>query len=187
LPLDPSVRGQFDRLGAALAGCFMLEGLFGVDAVLQNSTVWPVEVNPRFPASVEVLERAYGFSAVRLHVTACRERRLPPKGTMSTERQYGKAILYAGSEVVVTEVFGRWTEAEMFQGRWPGVADVPAAGTRIRSRQPVMTVLGEGADEPAVEAVLQQRLQRGERLLEKSRPPQQHTAHVDQRTEIESC
>jgi predicted ATP-grasp superfamily ATP-dependent carboligase len=167
LVLDPHVHGQFDRLGAALADHFALEGLFGVDAVLQNATAWPVEVNPRFPASVEVLERAFGFSATGLHVTACREGKLPPRAAKSSTRQYGKAILYARSEVVVTEAFGRWTDAETPQAGWPGVADIPAVGTRIGSGQPVMTVLGKATDEPAVEALLQERLQHGERLLEK--------------------
>src|SRR5262245_15365749 len=40
-----------------------MRGLFGVDGVLCEGAFWPVEVNPRYTASVEVLERATGLRA----------------------------------------------------------------------------------------------------------------------------
>ena len=42
---------------------FGLVGLFGVDLILRDGEPWPVEVNPRYTASVEVLELALGTSA----------------------------------------------------------------------------------------------------------------------------
>ena len=44
-----------------------LRGLFGVDFVLRDGIPWPVEVNPRYTASVEVLEFAAGIRALTLH------------------------------------------------------------------------------------------------------------------------
>src|SRR5207249_9264748 len=56
LPLSESLWRKFWRIGTVLAKAFRLRGLFGVDCVLRDGIPWPVEVNPRYPASVEVLE-----------------------------------------------------------------------------------------------------------------------------------
>ena len=55
---DPE-RGALSRLGVALAQRHDLRGLFGVDFVRDRSGGWwPVEVNPRWVPSADVLERA---------------------------------------------------------------------------------------------------------------------------------
>ncbi len=61
-PLDSRLIEQpsLEKLGRLLASECCLKGLFGVDGVLQNGTFWPVEINPRYTASVEVLEHAKG-------------------------------------------------------------------------------------------------------------------------------
>ena len=64
LSLAPQVRARFAQLGEVLVELFPLRGLFGVDCVLKDSVPWPVEVNPRYPASVEVLEYATGLAAL---------------------------------------------------------------------------------------------------------------------------
>ena len=52
------------RLGQVLAAGCGIRGLFGVDCVEENSVFWPVEINPRYTASVEVLEYASGLPAL---------------------------------------------------------------------------------------------------------------------------
>ncbi|MBX7072109.1 MAG: ATP-grasp domain-containing protein [Pirellulales bacterium] len=73
LPIDDALRDQFTRIGHCLAAEFDLIGLFGVDAIIRAGEVWPVEVNPRYSASAEVLERAQGVSMIGAHVAACVE------------------------------------------------------------------------------------------------------------------
>ncbi len=65
-PVEPQTHldAQWERIGSTIARRFRLVGLFGVDAILDGHTVWPIEVNPRYPASVEVLERALGIQAM---------------------------------------------------------------------------------------------------------------------------
>ncbi len=48
-PLDtsPDQQTQWQRIGHCLASRFGLSGLFGVDAVMTDETIWFVEVNPR--------------------------------------------------------------------------------------------------------------------------------------------
>ena len=72
LPLDPRRHASLTRIGEVLAREFDLRGLFGVDFIDDGAEPWPIEVNPRYTASIEVLERALSFSAVGWHVAACR-------------------------------------------------------------------------------------------------------------------
>jgi predicted ATP-grasp superfamily ATP-dependent carboligase len=68
-PIDVSalLARRFEKLGSALAHTFTLRGLFGLDAIRRGDEIWPLELNPRYTASVEILERSLGTSAVRLH------------------------------------------------------------------------------------------------------------------------
>ena len=58
------------RIGEALAAAFGLRGLFGVDVILDRDTPWPVEINPRYTASCEVLEEGLGVSLIAEHARA---------------------------------------------------------------------------------------------------------------------
>jgi len=146
---------QFQAIGGELARRFSLVGLFGVDLILANDQFWVIEVNPRLPASVEVLERACGFEAVAIHVEACRTGRLPPPPAISGT-WCGKAILSARADLVVpADVNGLALPTDL--KTWPDVADVPAAGTRIRAGGPIATVLAEAGDEPSLLQALRRR------------------------------
>ena len=124
-----------------------------MDAILAADGVWPVEVNPRYTASVETLERATGLRAIALHVAACRG--LPvetpsPIATGDSPHCSGKAILFARDELTIAESFVQWAESRNRGRTWPEVADIPAAGTRIGPGEPIATVFAEAGDEAAV-------------------------------------
>jgi len=157
LSLTPDQDAAFRQIGDCLAAEFRLTGLFGVDAMVNDEGVWPVEVNPRYPASAEVLERAGRYSAVRLHAEACRSGGLPPLPEYG-RRMAGKAIAFAAAEVEATEALVDWAEGEN-QGRpWPAVADLPHPGSRIPQGGPVLTVLCEGTELPEAEAQLRRQI-----------------------------
>jgi len=155
--LEPTVRDQFIRLGDLLSAEFGLKGLFGVDAMLDGSTVWPIEVNPRFPASLEVLERAMDFSAVGLHVAACQHCRLPDAPPQLGEGWTGKAIVWARHKTIVSDRFCRWAEEQNAGGAWPELADIPNVDTHISAGSPITTVLAEGRAESEAWTLLQER------------------------------
>src|SRR5262249_12482523 len=58
---DPPVP-TFALIGEVLAPECGLRGLFGVDCIVHDGVPWPVEVNPRYTASVEVVEWQTGRS-----------------------------------------------------------------------------------------------------------------------------
>jgi predicted ATP-grasp superfamily ATP-dependent carboligase len=111
-------------------------------------------VNPRYTASVEVLERAWGIRAIELHVAASERGDLPSYCTGTFERQYGKAILFAAGRFTVPPNFNSSIDGGEHQTP-PVLADVPDAGTTIEAGWPIVTVMGEGADHRDVLEVLQ--------------------------------
>jgi uncharacterized protein len=146
LHLDNATIEGWCRLGTILAEEFELVGLFGVDAVVNAAGVWPVEINPRYTASVEVLERSLSIRAIDLHVAACDFARLPvsvpaPGGTPS-----GKAVVFARRPFVVPRSWECFVDASA-DGAWPAYADVPPPGSSIETGAPILTVLATGADE----------------------------------------
>lgn len=152
LPALGPVARQFQRIGQALAGAFGLVGVFGVDAVVARGRVWPVEVNPRWTASLEVLERAWAVPGFAWHAAACSGNVLPENCAKDfpPAPQVGKAVLFAPGEVRVTEAFAQWAQPKWAGPRWPELADVPAPGTRIAPGRPVLTVFAQGASQAAV-------------------------------------
>lgn len=161
MAISPAIEQQFQRLGDLLAGEFKLRGLFGVDAILRGDDVCPLEVNPRYTASIEVLERACGFSAIEAHVAGCLGLESPPQtetigGRLkAAPQQAGKRIVYAVEDCTVGRAFQSWAEEHINNQKWPSVADVPAYDTAIPAGRPICTVLAAGDSAAEVAAELE--------------------------------
>jgi len=55
-----------------LTGHFGLKGLFGIDFVIdEGGRPFLVEINPRYSASMELIEHDLNVSFTSLHVSAC--------------------------------------------------------------------------------------------------------------------
>ncbi len=163
--MNSDVEQQWSRIGWCLAREFDLAGLFGVDAVLSGGIVRPVEVNPRYTASVEILERGTAANVVPLHVDACRNGALPDDARLGVSECCGKAILFARRDVTVPTALTTAAVAANRATAWPVYADIPQAGSFIRAGRPVMTVLASGADEHDVEQKLMELANRAEGML----------------------
>jgi predicted ATP-grasp superfamily ATP-dependent carboligase len=144
-PLAPS---NLLKIGDLLASKFCLRGLFGVDVVYHTdgatstSDFRVLEVNPRYVASIEVLERAHRQPFLGLHGDAVEGRRtewLPSAVTTV----FGKAVLYA-RETCVFPDSGLWTDAMNREDLDPEYADIPYPGELIPRGRPVMTLFGSG-------------------------------------------
>ena len=133
LELDDAENRQWHRIGEVISAEFELKGLFGVDAIKCEDGIYPVEVNPRYTASVEVLELSLGFRAIKFHRDACNNR-LPDCEDGGSGKLIGKAILFAPADLKFAECGG-----DGFS-----IADIPAPGTSIQQGQPILTVLVNG-------------------------------------------
>lgn len=159
-PLDvpPAQQRLWERIGNCLVDRFELRGLFGVDAVLADDAVWVVEVNPRYTASIEVLELATGLATLGPHVTACRDGELPAAWLPASGQRVGKAIVYARHAGRVPDDFAQRVRRLNQNPARPTVADIPPAGQPIAAGDPVVTVLAYGSSLAAVTEALQQQV-----------------------------
>jgi uncharacterized protein len=139
----------FAQIGHVLASTFDLVGLFGVDAIVNAAGVWPVEVNPRYTASVEILERAGGIAAIEAHRAACECNRLSEIVPAASGMVSGKAILFATSRLTISPAWADRART-MLDERRPLVADIPNSGDTIEPGWPIVTVFANASDETAV-------------------------------------
>jgi predicted ATP-grasp superfamily ATP-dependent carboligase len=137
LPLGPEIEGNLAAAGERCMRAFGLVGLFGIDFLLDDSIVRPVEINPRYTASMEIFERASEVSFYELHRTAFDARFARPAPKEPT-KVVGKAILFARNDCRVSF---RATNLQPFDGAY---ADLPADGQQIPAGEPVLTILAEG-------------------------------------------
>ena len=159
-PVEPSddLRGRLEALGRRTAGEFGLLGLFGIDVILEGDTVWMLEVNPRYTASVELLEVAYGRPLIADHVRACRERTLPPQAFSPAGTIVGKRIVYAGATGgTITAEFNRMLWSLPGDGTLPAAADISPAGSSIGAYAPLVTVMASGTNASHVADALDRR------------------------------
>lgn len=137
------------RIGDALAAGFKLVGLFGVDAIVNEAGAWPVDLNPRYPASAEAIERQLGRSLVADHIAACVGGDLAEASHASdSATACAKAILYARADFVVAAELNARLRAdnESAPAVWNvRAADIPATGTMIRAGWPIATLIEEAA------------------------------------------
>ena len=118
---------------------FGLVGLNGIDFIARNGVPYPLEVNPRYSASMELLERNADLSLFEIHARSAAGD-LPPPPALR-ERVYGKAIVFARQDVRLGDTRS-WVASSWF-------ADVPRSGERIRRGHPICTVLADAESGPA--------------------------------------
>jgi predicted ATP-grasp superfamily ATP-dependent carboligase len=138
------------RAAATLTRAFGLVGFNTVDFMARDGAAWPVELNPRHSASVELIERELGTSLFGAHVDAVHGV-LPrtPHDPLGWDGVPGKAVLYARRRFTMTG-----SDALL---RAPDVADVTPDGAAVPAGTPVCTVFARGASHDDCLAALVER------------------------------
>jgi predicted ATP-grasp superfamily ATP-dependent carboligase len=131
----------------ALTAEFGLVGLNTVDFMARDGVAWPVEVNPRHSASVELIERELGASLFPWHVDAVHGAAARPgHDALGWAAVPGKAILYARRRCTMTGSDALLASAD--------AADVSADGTAIPAGAPVCTIFARADSGDACLAAL---------------------------------
>ena len=147
-PVSLETRRQVAEVGDALTRAFGLVGFFGVDFVLNAKGPRPrvVEVNPRYPASVEVLELATGVAWFDAHRSACEGGDVHARPPASN-RCVAKEVVFATESVVFDgpDIGPPPIASETGRFAVPEAADLPEPGARFEAGDPVVTVFGHGA------------------------------------------
>jgi uncharacterized protein len=135
-PTQPMFQDVAEGLAVAVSKEFGVQGLNGVDFIATDGIPYPIEVNPRYSASMELLERAQRRSMFQVHEQACRG--TLPTGHMASEQVHGKAIVFARKNVVVGDT-REWLDDI-------SLADIPRPGETIQRGRPICTVFASAAD-----------------------------------------
>jgi uncharacterized protein len=152
-PLFPQ-HERVEEAARALAGTatteFNLVGLNGIDFIARQGVPYPIEINPRYSASMELVERAFGIPLFELHTNGC-EGKLPGRVPIARSPApiVGKALVFARRNVTVGDTHG-WLLLDT-------IADVPHPGERIGRGHPICTVFGEAGSVEACRRVLLRR------------------------------
>ena len=151
LAADHSFGAAAAVIATALTEEFGLVGLNGVDVIVRDGTPFTIEVNPRWSASMELIERAASSPLFALHATACADARIAelPFDYRRLAYASGKAIVYARHAVETGDTRGWLADSS--------VADVPRPGVAIAREQPVCTVFAQADGLDACVAALEAR------------------------------
>ncbi|MBI3862906.1 MAG: ATP-grasp domain-containing protein [Planctomycetia bacterium] len=162
------------QIGEALGAWAGLRGLFGCDFLLEAGVPWLTEVNPRYPASTELVEHLLRVPLLEWHRRACQSLVASPSGGCSgrppeggTTSVIGKIILYARRNATAPD-FSRFisrptswmTDGDGTNDTLPYLADIPVAGTRIIAGQPICTLFASARNDEECLAKLVRRAAR---------------------------
>ena len=133
-PLESEIVRCAER-AVALSGCV---GSVGVDFVAAADRFWAIEINPRFQATMDVVEKACGINLFQAHVDASRG--ILPHAYTGEYRQYAaRKVIFADRDMTVKDDLLKCGDVAA------GIADIPAPGTVIEEGGAVLSVYGEGA------------------------------------------
>ena len=174
-PIDVSsvTLEQIQRIGTVLANEAGLRGLFGCDFILADDVPWLTEVNPRYTASVEVLECATNWPLLKWHVTACHGEEFdgnplldndePQSITPTTQRTFvGKRIVFATTDAVAPDLENLMAD-DTDNAVWrtadqePVFADIPSPNSPLLAGWPICTVFVRAASMTACRGLLELR------------------------------
>jgi predicted ATP-grasp superfamily ATP-dependent carboligase len=159
VPVSSDLEDALRRMGEAVGRAGGLSGVWGVDFVPRGGLPYPVEVNPRYTAGVEVLELGGRFAALAAHAAAFTTTEPPPAGAGRPGSPVGKAVYYAPGRIVFPPA-GPWdAEFERDSDPWrvPAFADIPDPGAVVEPGWPVLTFFATGSTADACRAKLEER------------------------------
>lgn len=185
-PLPEDKIAQLHTLGQVLRDEFQLTGLHGVDLIDDGARLWTIEVNPRYTASMEVVERAYGTSVFETMSSpppwrggGCSgDQALSPLPSpphqgegarisieSTTSACFGKLVLFAKYPLTISAELNDQLMRQAGNLPWPEIADIPNPETDVAASQPVLSLFADGGSCEAVEKNLSQRVVEIEKRL----------------------
>jgi predicted ATP-grasp superfamily ATP-dependent carboligase len=132
---ESAIIKQIRRIAEFLTRRYGLVGLNGIDFILVGDQVYTIEVNPRYSASMELIEKAYGLPMFHLHVEAALHGTLPEfrlEDQITESSFFGKAILFADRTAIAPDI-QNWAARS--------IRDIPMPGDKLHAGNPICTML----------------------------------------------
>ena len=173
--VSPSVFESAEAIGQALVEATACRGLFGADLLWneQSERLSVCEVNPRYPASAEVIERAAEAPLMSWHIAAFRgsiseqvaARRKPsgrsavpnarPRGLRRSATSVGSEFLGEPHGKLICFALDDFPAAALHRVRGEvALADIPDGNQLIPAGHPICTVLARGETAHSVREAL---------------------------------
>ena len=133
---------ELQTIGKIISSNYRPRGLLGLDYILNDSKVYPLEINPRYTASMEVLELALGQNFITKHLQAFGIKPIYENPAPSETTVIGKAIYYAPHDVLIPKE-APWHSIEANPLLFSPFADIPKTGSAIHKGSPVITVFAK--------------------------------------------
>ena len=150
-PIATTIGSIIDRYISALADYFNYLGVFSLDMMWSQQSLYVLEMNPRIAASFELYEQLNPeLNLVDAHIRVCDREQLTTVGSLATHR-HAYRIVYAPQDIRIP--------ASII---WPDWAkDRPPQGYRIAQGEPLCSVHSLGAElDPAEPMLLLQQRER---------------------------
>lgn len=135
------VLDEVEKMVSLLTRHFGLKGVGGIDIIISDGPdgqphAFLVEINPRYTASMELIEWGYGLNIYSLNLDAVNG--YLPEFSLSGHLDgpfFGKSIVFARNSIIIPETKG-WSKR--------GWRDIPFPRDKIRKGRPVCTVFAGG-------------------------------------------
>lgn len=159
---DDSLDDKLNKIGSVVTSVYPLSGIFSLDFIRDaGNEIRLLEINPRYTAGCELIERCLGKSLVGLHAAACGGSIDLESGGLENVRGasclswHGKKVAYATSDLaqvtedLTAELLALHSTGQERDG-WATIGDIPRARASIRCDEPIATVFATGDDEESV-------------------------------------
>lgn len=142
LAISDSQHRQLQQLGAEVVKQTGVSGLFNVDLIIQKSgACYLLEINPRWSASSELIERNMSGSLIARHLTAIHER--SQESEISDAKQSGRSLFFKRVIFARQPLRFVWQRFADLQTSQFSLHDIPRDGTLVGCGEPVFTALVE--------------------------------------------
>ncbi|QQE12856.1 ATP-grasp domain-containing protein [Planctomycetota bacterium] len=132
IELSEDARAAVSQIAVAMTQRHDLRGAFNIDFMMDFAgKLWPIEVNPRYSAGMEILEKVSGSSVFDELPSSSKK-----KGDEQTSLKWGKALIRAKEDCIAPDLFS------VLGSQW--VANVPDEGVKVAKGMPICSVIADG-------------------------------------------
>ncbi|PHR92206.1 MAG: hypothetical protein COA78_33660 [Blastopirellula sp.] len=150
---------ELNAIAQVLTQATGIQGLFGIDFIVQDGRCVVLEINPRYTASMELIEAARQSSLIGAHASVFTNSGINGLGSIKDENHRGKLFLFAQQDFTFeVQLYEQLKQAVCENSSelasLPTMADIPQVGTPINQGDPIFTIFSEASDEAEVEYLL---------------------------------
>jgi uncharacterized protein len=167
IPLSKSNIDNLQRFAAIAGRESGLLGVWQADFLLLDGELTLLEINPRWSASMDILDVGLDLRLVQKHDSSVRGTLSAgalnqlaldalEKSMSSPERMIGKLVVYADQRWFVTQAqsdlwwSSRWSMDMLSELNHCWFADIPTAGARISPGGPILSIMATGSTKESI-------------------------------------